>query len=48
MAVETQVAIRELDLSACHANTLSDKINAVPGLKTSTGKGKLASRRYPT
>lgn len=32
------VGVRELDLSACHVNTLSDKINAVPGLRTSTGK----------
>jgi len=30
------VGVRELDLSACHVNTLSDKINAVPGLRTST------------
>ncbi|KAI6785423.1 uncharacterized protein J7T54_007065 [Emericellopsis cladophorae] len=30
------VGVRELDLSACHVNTFSDTINAVPGLKTST------------
>ncbi|KAJ9148914.1 Acetyltransferase [Pleurostoma richardsiae] len=28
-------AIRELDLSACHPNSIADRINAVPGLKTS-------------
>jgi hypothetical protein len=31
-------AITELDLSACHPSTIVDRINAVPGLKTSTGK----------
>jgi hypothetical protein len=31
-------AITELDLSACHPNTLVGRINAVPGLKTSAGK----------
>jgi hypothetical protein len=31
-------AITELNLSACQPNTLVDRINAVPGLKTSTGK----------
>ena len=35
------MGIRELDLSACHVNSLSDKINAVPGLKTSTGRSIL-------
>lgn len=30
------MGVRELDLSACHVNSLSDKINAVPGLRTST------------
>lgn len=38
MAVDTRVGIRELDLTACNPHTLSDKINSVPGLKTSTGK----------
>ncbi|KAK3324132.1 acetyltransferase [Cercophora scortea] len=28
--------VTELDLSACHPNTIADRINAVPGLKTST------------
>ena len=32
------MGVRELDLSACHVNSLSDKINAVPGLRTSTGE----------
>jgi len=32
------MAIKELDLTACHQNTIADRINAVPGLKTSTGK----------
>jgi hypothetical protein len=31
-------AITELDLSACQPATLVSKINAVPGLRTSTGK----------
>ncbi|KAK3318267.1 acetyltransferase [Apodospora peruviana] len=30
------VTVTELDLSACHPNTIVDRINAVPGLKTST------------
>lgn len=30
--------ITELDLSACHPSTIVDRINSVPGLKTSTGK----------
>lgn len=31
--------ITELDLSAaCHPNSIADRINAVPGLKTSTGE----------
>lgn len=33
-----QMGVRELDLSDCHVNSLSDKINAVPGLRTSTGE----------
>lgn len=32
------MGVRELDLSDCHVNSLSDKINAVPGLRTSTGE----------
>lgn len=32
------MAVRELDLSAYHPTSLVDKINAVPALKTSTGK----------
>ncbi len=31
-------AVAELDLSICQPNTLVDRINAVPGLKTSAGK----------
>jgi hypothetical protein len=31
-------AITELNLSTCQSNTLVDRINAVPGLKTSAGK----------
>lgn len=31
-------AITELNLSSCQPNSLVDRINAVPGLKTSTGK----------
>lgn len=31
-------AITELDLSICQQNTLVDRINAVPGLKTSAGE----------
>jgi hypothetical protein len=31
------VGVRELDLSTCHAASFTDKINAVPGLRTSTG-----------
>ena len=30
--------VAELDLSICQPNTLVDRINAVPGLKTSAGK----------
>lgn len=41
----TAMGVRELDLSDCHVNSLSDKINAVPGLRTSTGEylGLIAS-----
>ena len=35
----TTTVVTELDLSnACHPNTIVDRINAVPGLKTSTGE----------
>ncbi|KAK0621606.1 hypothetical protein B0T17DRAFT_641701 [Bombardia bombarda] len=30
------VTVTELDLSACHPNTIVDRINSMPGLKTST------------
>jgi len=30
--------ITELDLSTCHPNSLANRINAVPGLKSSTGE----------
>ncbi|KAM7203820.1 acetyltransferase [Naviculisporaceae sp. PSN 640] len=36
MAATTTTTITELDLSACHPNSIVDRINAVPGLKTST------------
>lgn len=32
------VAITELDLSNCRPNSIADRINDVPGLKTSTGE----------
>ncbi|MBE3048392.1 hypothetical protein IMZ48_38990 [Candidatus Bathyarchaeota archaeon] len=32
------MVLPELDLSACGPSTLVDKINAVPALKTSTGR----------
>ncbi|KAM7222686.1 acetyltransferase [Rhypophila decipiens] len=35
MAATTTTTITELDLSACHPSSIVDKINAVPGLKTS-------------
>jgi hypothetical protein len=35
------VGITELNLSTCQSNTLVDRINAVPGLKTSAGKIEL-------
>jgi hypothetical protein len=38
MDASHHMSIRELDLSSCHPNTIADKINAVPVLKTSAGK----------
>jgi hypothetical protein len=40
-------AVRELDLSACSPNSLTDRINAVPGLKTSTGTLPLSTVLVP-
>jgi hypothetical protein len=31
------VPVAELDLGSCSSNSIADRINAVPGLKTSTG-----------
>lgn len=31
-------AVMELDLTACHPNSLVDRLNAMPALKTSAGK----------
>jgi len=37
MDASHHMGVRELDLRACHPNSLTERINAVPGLKTSTG-----------
>lgn len=38
MEAPHHMAIRELDLSAYHPNPLVDRVNAMPGLKTSAGR----------
>lgn len=40
------MVVPELDLSACGPATIVDKINAVPALKTSTGRPPLICFRH--
>lgn len=41
-AAQHMKGVRELDLSACHQHSITDRINAVPGLRTSAGECRVS------